>query len=185
MENLAGQGSGLIAEEVGGEVRDFLGGGDAFEGMAVSGRLALGFVVEEGRREWGIGEGRCDGVDANFWRPFGGEGAGEAFESALGHGDGGVKWHTGLDGNCGEEENGGGGGFLEVGEGLLEDVDGSEGVDLVIRLEVFGGEAMEGLQVDGAGEVGESIQGFGEFEFCWGGGVEVLDGNAKGLELIL
>ena len=67
-------------------------------------------------------------------------------------------------GDAGEEDSAGGGGdggaAFEGGQGGLEDVDGTDEVGVVVGEEVVGGEAVEGLEVDQAGKVGEAVKNF-------------------------
>ena len=183
--DLAGDELCRWGEEEGGEGGDIGGIADGFERMAIRGCGAAGVVGQEGGSQAGVGEGGGDGVDANFGRPFRSEGAGESLDRAFGGGDAGVEGHAGGDRDGAEEDHGGGVGFLESGQGGLEDADGPEEVDLEVVEEVGFAEAMEGLQIDGAGAVDEAVDGFREGREWRGvGGVEGEGFDAKGGELI-
>lgn len=68
---------------------------------------------------------------------------------------------------------------------MLRDACGCQGVDLKVSLEVFGGKAVKGFEVDGAWEVDETVELFWDVEFSWGFGFEGLRLDPESLELVV
>ncbi len=147
----------LVAQQKGGEGSEVLWVTYLVERVAFGGGLALGVVTEQGGGQRGVGERGRDGIDADFRRELSGEGAGETFDRSFCHCDGGVVGHAGLHRDGGEEYDGGEGRFFERRKGLLEAVDRSLRINGVILRKVRAGEAVKGLEVNGAREIDEPI----------------------------
>lgn len=94
-EDLAGHEAGVRGQQEGdgpGRVGRIT---DALERMALGGGLALRARVEQRPGQGRVGEGRSDGINADAGSEFCRERPSEAFDRALGRGDGGVKGHSG------------------------------------------------------------------------------------------
>ena len=87
--------------------------------------------------------------------------------------------HALRNGDSREKDDGGAARSLECRQCRLERGDGTENVDAVVAEKVFLGEAVKGLQGDGAGTVDEPVEFLGPNERRGREGVEGLHGDSE------
>ena len=134
--------------------------------MTVCRGLSLGVVAQQARRQARVRQARSHRVDPDVRRPFGSQGPHESFHGPFGSRDARVKGHARLHRHGAEQHHPRLGSIrgtcLQQGVVGLQCVDGAQHVDAKVFLELFGLQAAQRLQLDGARAIHQAIQFVGK-----------------------